>query len=98
MVPIGFASALAVGLSRLEAARGLLAEAGYADGFEINLEYPDWNFYRHRLWHCRPESQADLAEVGKATLVPGFRIACAYSGRQGSACGCGPRLPGCGLR
>ena len=47
MVPIGFAGALdpSEALQRdLDMARSLLEEAGYADGFEIDLEYPDFNY------------------------------------------------------
>ncbi len=90
MVPIGFAGALEPSEAfprDLEAARGLLAEAGYADGFEINLEYPDWNYIGTDFGIVAQKVQADLAEVGiKATLVPQeFQTSLdAYrSGRQG---------------
>jgi len=74
MVPIGFAGALEPSEAfprDLEAARGLLAEAGYADGFEINLEYPDWNYIGTDFGIVAQKVQADLAEVGiQVTLVP----------------------------
>lgn len=74
MVPIGFGGALdpSEGLTRdLDMARSLLAEAGYANGFEINFEYPDWNYIGTDFGIVAQKVQADLAEVGiKATLVP----------------------------
>ncbi|MEP0762500.1 MAG: ABC transporter substrate-binding protein [Chloroflexota bacterium] len=90
MVPIGFAGALdpSEALTRdLDMARSLLAEAGYPDGFEINLEYPDWNYIGTDFNIVAQKVQADLAEVGiKATLVPQeFQMSLeAYrGGRQG---------------
>ncbi len=90
MVPIGFAGALdpSEGLTRdLDMARNLLAEAGYPEGFEINLEYPDWNYIGTDFGIVAQKVQADLAEVGiKANLVPQeFQVSLdAYrSGRQG---------------
>ncbi|MEB2288056.1 MAG: ABC transporter substrate-binding protein [Anaerolineae bacterium] len=90
MVPIGFGGALdpSEGLTRdLDMARSLLAEAGYPNGFEINFEYPDWNYIGTDFGIVAQKVQADLAEVGiKATLVPQeFQTSLdAYrSGRQG---------------
>ncbi len=90
MVPIGFAGALdpSEGLSRdLEQARALLAEAGYPDGFEINLEYPDFNYIGTEFGIVAQKVQADLADVGiTANLVPQeFQVSLeAYrAGRQG---------------
>ncbi|MFK7803028.1 MAG: ABC transporter substrate-binding protein [Anaerolineae bacterium] len=60
-------------LSRdLDKARELLAEAGYADGFEIELSYPDFTFGGINLSTNAQKIQADLAEVGiVVTLRPG---------------------------
>lgn len=48
----------------LDRARELLAEAGYADGFEIELSYPDFTFGGVNLSTNAQKVQADLAEVG----------------------------------
>jgi peptide/nickel transport system substrate-binding protein len=53
------------GLTRdLDRARALLAEAGYPDGFEIELSYPDFTFAGINLGTNAQKVQADLAEVG----------------------------------
>ncbi len=74
MVPIGFAGALdpSEALTRdLDQARDLLAEAGYADGFEIDLLYPDFNYIGTEFGIVAQKVQADLAEVGiTVNLVP----------------------------
>jgi peptide/nickel transport system substrate-binding protein len=74
MVPIGFAGALdpSEGLTRdLDHARELLTEAGYADGFEIDLRYPDFTYIGTVFGLVAQKVQADLAEVGiTANLVP----------------------------
>ncbi len=68
-------SDLAVGLSGalgpdqaikrdLDKARELLADAGYPDGFEINLDYPDFTFQGVNMNTNAQKIQADLAEVG----------------------------------
>jgi peptide/nickel transport system substrate-binding protein len=48
----------------LDRARELLAEAGYADGFEIELSYPDFTFGGVNLSTNAQKVQADLAEIG----------------------------------
>ena len=48
----------------LERAKELLAEAGYADGFDITLDYPDMNFGGVNLSTNAQKIQADLAEIG----------------------------------
>lgn len=60
-------------LSRdLDTARELLAEAGYPDGFEIELSYPDLTFSGVNLSTNAQKVQADLAEIGiVVTLRPG---------------------------
>lgn len=74
MVPIGFAGVLdsSEGLPRdLDQARDLLAKAGYPDGFEIDLRYPDFNYIGTEFGVMAQKVQADLAEVGiTVKLVP----------------------------
>ena len=56
----------------LDKARELLAEAGYADGLELELEYPDITFGGVNFSTNAQKIQADLAEVGiNVTLAPG---------------------------
>ncbi|MGB7339014.1 MAG: ABC transporter substrate-binding protein [Phototrophicaceae bacterium] len=56
----------------LDTARALLAEAGYPDGFEIELSYPDFTFSGVNLSTNAQKVQADLAEIGiTVTLRPG---------------------------
>lgn len=56
----------------LDQARALLAEAGYPDGFDITLSYPDFSFQGVNMNTNAQKIQADLAEVGiNITLNPG---------------------------
>lgn len=56
----------------LDRARQLLTEAGYPDGFEITLSYPDFSFQGVNMNTNAQKIQADLAEVGiVVTLNPG---------------------------
>jgi peptide/nickel transport system substrate-binding protein len=56
----------------VDRARELLAEAGYPDGFEIELSYPDFTFGGINLSTNAQKIQADLAEVGiTVSLRPG---------------------------
>ncbi|MEO1166849.1 MAG: ABC transporter substrate-binding protein, partial [Chloroflexota bacterium] len=56
----------------LDTARQLLADAGYPDGFEIELSYPDFTFGGINLSTNAQKVQADLAEIGiTVTLRPG---------------------------
>ncbi len=73
----------------VERAKELLAEAGYADGFDVDLNYPDMTFSGINLGTNAQKIQADLAEVGiRVRLAPaevqialeGYR-----SGNQGFA-------------
>ena len=74
MVPIGFGGALdpSEGMTRdLDRARELLAEAGYPDGFTIDLRYPDFTYIGTEFGVVAQKVQADLAEVGiTVNLVP----------------------------
>jgi peptide/nickel transport system substrate-binding protein len=74
MVPLGFAGALdeSDGFTRdIEKAKELLTEAGYPDGFEVDLEYPDFNYIGTEFGVVAQKVQADLAEVGiTVSLVP----------------------------
>lgn len=60
-------------LSRdLDRARELLTEAGYPDGFDITLSYPDFSFQGVNMNTNAQKLQSDLAEVGiNVTLNPG---------------------------
>jgi peptide/nickel transport system substrate-binding protein len=56
----------------LDEARALLAEAGYPDGFDITLDYPDFSFQGVNMNTNAQKIQADLAEIGiNVTLNPG---------------------------
>jgi peptide/nickel transport system substrate-binding protein len=56
----------------LDRARELLAEAGYPDGFDVTLSYPDFTFGGINLSTNAQKIQADLAEVGiNVELRPG---------------------------
>lgn len=56
----------------VERSRELLAEAGYPDGFEITLSYPDFTWQGVNMNTNAQKIQADLAEVGiNVTLQPG---------------------------
>ncbi|NIA03556.1 MAG: ABC transporter substrate-binding protein [Nitrospirae bacterium] len=74
MVPIGFAGALdpSEGITRdLDQARSLLTQAGYPDGFKIDLEYPDFNYIGTDFSVVAQKVQSDLSEVGiTVKLVP----------------------------
>jgi peptide/nickel transport system substrate-binding protein len=72
---IGIAGALpeSAALNRdLDAARALMAEAGYADGFEITMDYWDTTFQGVNLNTNAQKIAADLAEIGiTVNLSPG---------------------------
>ena len=56
----------------LDRARELLAEAGFPDGFDTTLSYPDFTFGGINLSTNAQKIQADLAEVGiNVELRPG---------------------------
>ncbi len=55
----------------LDKARELLAQAGYPEGFEITLSYPDFTFQGVNMNTNAQKIQSDLAEVGiQVTLEP----------------------------
>lgn len=55
----------------LDQSKALLAEAGYPDGFEITLHYPNFSFQGVDMNTNAQKIQADLAEVGiVVTLSP----------------------------
>lgn len=67
LLPIGFPAAWPADRAPtrdLEAAQALLAEAGFADGFTIDLEYPDTTLVGVNFGTFAQKVQADLAEVG----------------------------------
>ncbi len=56
----------------LDMAKSLMAEAGYAEGFETTLSYPDFTFNGVNLSTNAQKIQADLAEIGiTVNLNPG---------------------------
>ena len=55
----------------LDEAKKLLADAGYADGFNIDLHYPDFTWQGVNMNTNAQKVQADLGEIGiKVNLVP----------------------------
>jgi peptide/nickel transport system substrate-binding protein len=55
----------------VEEAQALLAEAGYDDGLDVELEYPDFTFGGVNFSTLAQKVQADLAEAGiNVTLAP----------------------------
>ena len=56
----------------LDKAKELLAEAGYPDGLDVTLQYPDFSFQGVNLNTNAQKIQSDLAEAGiNITLEPG---------------------------
>jgi peptide/nickel transport system substrate-binding protein len=66
VLPVGFLGAYEANLPvrDLEAATALLAEAGYADGLELELTYPDFTYAGFNFGTFAQKIQADLAEAG----------------------------------
>lgn len=67
IIPVGFLGGYGSekALTRdLDKAKALLAEAGYADGFETTLTYPSWTFAGVNWETNAQKIQSDLAEVG----------------------------------
>jgi peptide/nickel transport system substrate-binding protein len=75
--------------TNLDEARALLAEAGYPDGFDITLDYPDFSFQGVNMNTNAQKIQADLAEIGiNVTLNPGdlqVSLQAYRTGQQGFA-------------
>jgi peptide/nickel transport system substrate-binding protein len=71
----------------VEGAKALLAEAGYADGFEITMDYPDFSFQGVNMNTNAQKIQADLAEVGITVILNpgelGVRLEAYRAGTQG---------------
>ena len=74
MLPVGFLGAYDAnsGITRdVEQAKALLAEAGYADGLDVELAYPDFTFVGVNFGTFAQKVQADLNEAGfNVTLAP----------------------------
>lgn len=75
VIPVGFLGAYGPekALTRdLDAARALMTDAGYADGFETTLDYPVLTFQGVNMETTAQKVQADLAEIGiTVNLNPG---------------------------
>jgi peptide/nickel transport system substrate-binding protein len=75
VIPVGLPGALPndqVIVRDLDMARSLLAEAGYADGFTIDLSYPEYTLQGVAIGDVAQVVQANLAEVGiTVNLAPG---------------------------
>lgn len=88
MLPVGFLGAYGPGEGPqrdVEGAQALLAEAGYGDGLDVELAYPDFTFAGVNFGTFAQKVQADLNEAGfNVTLAPaGVQVALeAY--RQGT--------------
>jgi peptide/nickel transport system substrate-binding protein len=71
----------------VEAARALLAEAGYADGLDLTLEYPTFTFQGVNMDTNAQKIQSDLAEAGiNVTLSPGELQVSLEGYRTGQQC------------
>lgn len=87
MLPIGFLGAYEANtLTRdLERAQALLAEAGYGDGLDIELAYPDFTFAGVNFGTFAQKVQADLNEAGfNVTLAPAEVQVALEAYRQGT--------------
>lgn len=67
----------------LDRARALMAEAGYADGFEVTLQYPDLTFAGVNLSTNAQKIQADLAEIGITVRLLPMETQVALEGYRG---------------
>lgn len=88
MLPVGFLGAYGPekALSRnVEQAQALLEQAGYGDGVDLDLFYPDFTFAGVNFGTFAQKVQADLNEVGfNATLKPQEVQVALESYRQGT--------------
>jgi peptide/nickel transport system substrate-binding protein len=64
----------------LDEARALLAEAGYPDGFDITLDYPDFSFQGVNMNTNAQKIQADLAEIGINVTLRSAEVQVALEG------------------
>lgn len=71
----------------LDAARALLAEAGYPDGFEIGLDYPILSFQGVDMETNAQKIQADLAEIGITVTLQPAEVQVALEGYRGGTQG-----------
>lgn len=71
----------------LERSSELLAEAGYADGLDITLEYPTFSFQGVNMDTNAQKIQADLAEAGINVTLSPMELQVALEGyRTGQQC------------
>ncbi len=88
MLPVGFLGAYEAnsGPTRdLDKVAELLAEAGYADGVELDIVYPDFTFAGVNFGTFAQKVQADLTEAGfTATLAPAELQVALEAYRQGT--------------
>ena len=88
MLPVGFLGAYepGQGVSRdIEKAQELLAEAGYGDGLNLELAYPDFTFAGVNFGTFAQKVQADLNEAGfNITLAPAEIQVALEAYRQGT--------------
>jgi peptide/nickel transport system substrate-binding protein len=77
VIPIGFIGAYGEDRAPrrdVDAAKALLAEAGFADGFTIALDYPDFSNSGVNFATLAQKIQADLAEVGITVELKGAEV------------------------
>ena len=77
IIPIGFFGAYGEdkALKRdVEGAKKLLAEAGFGQGFDVDLRYPDFTFSGFNFATTAQKIQADLAEVGVTVNLKGSEV------------------------
>ena len=88
MLPVGFLGAMEAnsGIQRdVEKAKALLAEAGQADGLDVELAYPDFTYAGINFGTFAQKVQADLTEAGfNVTLAPAEVQVALEAYRQGT--------------
>jgi peptide/nickel transport system substrate-binding protein len=88
MLPVGFLGAYGQDKAftrDLEQAQALLAEAGYPDGLDVELAYPDFTFAGVNFGTFAQKVQADLNEAGfNVTLQPADVQVALEAYRQGT--------------
>ncbi|MEM7029014.1 MAG: ABC transporter substrate-binding protein [Chloroflexota bacterium] len=88
MLPVGFLGAYGSdkAFSRdVDRAKALLAEAGYPDGLDVDLAYPDFTFAGINFGTFAQKVQADMNEAGfNVTLQPGDVQVALEAYRQGT--------------